>query len=279
MKINKALLSLFALDFILLSGCTLNNKENNNFKEETKSNIVSENFNEEKIIFSPPSFNSEYLENARKSNEYLYELIKNKSNMQNIEYLTKSIEFSLQNLEHTPVVKDTNNTIFYNVSELNLGQLQRIYLMINSLKESSFVQEIGKEIKRDVENKFAEHGGLTLFNKKRIYLKSIESCLIKDTIYNGFYGPSEESFSIPNLGSFHIHAEEYNEKDYAHPSSRDLIISYFSTHLANETHDFVITSLEKGKFNVDYYGGHKTDNPITKVLDLGNYTYDTLDLK
>lgn len=279
MRINKALSSLFILNFILLGSCNLNNKEINNFKEETKSNLALEKFKPEEIISNTPSFNSEYLENAKKSNEYLHELIKNKSNMQDSEYLMKNIEFSLKNLEHTYVVKDTNNTIFYKISELNLGQLQRIYLMIKSLKEPSFVQEIGREIEKDVNNKFAEHGGLILFNKKRVYLKSIESCLIKDTIYNGFYGPSEESFSIPNLGSFHIHAEEYNEKDYAHPSSRDLIISYFSTHLANETHDFVITSLEKGKFNVDYYGGHKINNPITKILDLGNYTYDALDLK
>jgi hypothetical protein len=199
--------------------------------------------------------------------------------MQDDEYLIESITSHLKNLEHTYVVKDTNNTIFYKVSELNLGQLQRVYLMIKSLEKTSFIQEIGKEIERDVENKFAEHGGLILFNKKRAYLKSIESCLVKDTIYNGSYGSPEESFSIPNFGSFHIHAEDYNEIDYAHPSSRDLIISYFSTDLANETHDFLITSLKKGKFNVDYYGGHKINNPLTKVLDLGNYSYDTLNLK
>jgi hypothetical protein len=280
MALNKTLISALLIPFLFLSSCKVDSNKRPETKKQFNISTSIKNFNEKT---SPPKdspqFNLEYIESAKRNNQYLEECIKNNPRLHDSQYLMGKLNFFLKNSEHTYVKKDTDNTIFYDVSELSLNQLQRVYLIIKSLEDSSFIQEIGKEIEEDVKDKYAEHGGIILFDKKRVHLKSIESCLVKDTIYNGFYGPSEESFFTSNLGSFHIHAEDYTEIDYAHPSSRDLITSYFSTHITNEAHDFLITSLRKGTFNLDYYGGHKAENPITKILDLGNYNYDTSEVE
>jgi len=177
--------------------------------------------------------------------------------------------------EHTYTKRYTNSISVYNASEFSLIQLQRIYLMYEYLKDPSSLQEMGKIIEDDVKDSYAEHGGIIIFNKNKIHFKTMESYVKRELSSNTLYGAPDETFLIPNIGYFHLHAISNNEKESASPSDRDIIISYYTTNIDNESHDFLITPINRGTFNVDYYGGYRKENPVIKILDLGNYTYDT----
>ena len=278
----------FILPFLLffslsLNNCEINKKEaiNNekNIKPVTSENFVEKDRTYSKIIEAEKANKEKYLLKINRDEKYFLDNIKNKPYLENEEYLREEINRFIHISKHTYTKKDTNNTIFYDTSELNLSQLQRIYLMYKSLENHYFTQKIGKIIEEDIRDPFAEHGGIIIFDKKEISFRTLESYLEKDTSNNKFYGTPDEAITNPSLAYFHLHATSYDESKFAHPSNGDLIISYYHTHLFNETHDFLITPLKKGKFNIDYYGGHKTENPITKILDLGNYIYDTIDIK
>jgi hypothetical protein len=146
--------------------------------------------------------------------------------------------------------------------------------MSESLKDSSFRNKIGNIIKEDVYDKYAEHGGIVILRNNKINLKTLESTLKRDTSNNNLYGQRDKKLLPENIAEFHLHAASYNEEKYSSPSSDDLVISYFNKELYNESHEFVITSIKKGEFNIDYYGGDKKDKEIIN-LDLGNYDYDT----
>ncbi len=283
MKISKLSKIVFpvltTLSVSLFNNCNQNPIIFDCSKEKPKSEVLLKNKDKEKSESSPPEFDLKYSKNVEDSRAYLKEAVNYNPFLRDSVYLLKNINQLTKRLEHSYVQDTLGNDIFYRTDELNLEQLQRIYLMMNSLKEKSFRQEIGQKIKDDVEDQFAEHGGLVFHNKGKIYLKSIESCLIKDTAYNTSYCFPTEAHFIANLGKFHIHAEDYTEQEYAHPSNIDLTISYYASKMFNESNEFVITSLEKGKFNIDYYGGNMLTGPLTKVFDLGNYYYDTLNLK
>lgn len=273
MSFKKILLSALILSPLLLNSCN-NSKENiKNIRGYNKEIAPTLSSILEKKAFSNSSKIS--LKTMR-NNEYLSAFIKDKPNLQNKEHLIKKINKFIKSSEHTSVKPDTNYIFFYKTEELTLGQLQRVYLMFESLSDSSFLQEIGNIIEKDVEDKYAEHGGIVIFRKKKIYFKTLESNLEKDTSNNNLYGIPEESENTPSIGEFHLHASSYKEAKSANPSgSRDLIISDFTTQVDNESNEFLITPIKRGIFNMDYYGGHKTENPLIKVLDLGNYTYDT----
>jgi hypothetical protein len=224
-------------------------RKNNFFKEETKKDDIYLEKNTEDI---PQFKNENYLKD--KINKYTYKL------------------------HHASGKIKLNDSDFYKIKELSLHQLQRIYLVLNSLQDSAFRNELGRIIEKDVLDKYAEHGGIILFKKNKIYFKTLESYLSKDTLNNEFYGPPEKKILYPNIGDFHLHATSYNEKNYANPSLDDLIISFYTAQLDKESHDFLITPLKKGIFNVDYYGGIKDKDGSIKVFDLGNYQYDTLSI-
>lgn len=213
-----------------------------------------------------------------KNNEYLSINIKNKFYLQNEKYLRKKVNKFFESSKHTYILRDTN-TPAYNASELTLGQLQRIYLVYKYLKDPSSLQEMGNVIEEDIKDIYAEHGGVIIFNKNRIHFKTLESCIEKNIFNNSAYKPPEEINLIPNIGGFHLHAISNNDKQYAGPSDMDLLITYITTYFGSECHEFLITPIGRGTFNIDYYGGYRIENTTTKTFDLGNYTYDTTKIK
>lgn len=258
---------------LIFTSLFLNNcKENKNETMDIKKVLTKSSDSLEKKTSS--NFPKIPLKTIR-NNEYLLENIKNKPYLQDKEYIKKKINEFFKSSKHIYVKRDTNEIPIYTIQELSLGQLQRIYLVYDYLKDSSSLQEIGKIIENDVLDMYAEHGGIIIFNQKKICFKTLESSVIRDTSNNDLYGIPDEVDSIPNIGLFHLHATSHNEEEHANPSSRDIIISYFATDINNESHDFLITPIREGSFNVDYYGGHKEINPVTKVFDLGSYTYST----
>lgn len=271
MSFSKALLPIIVVSSLFLNECKNNQEELKNIKENTKK--ITPTF--KSILEKKASSNSSEipLETIR-NNEYFLNNLKGKPNLQNEEYLRKEINKFLESSKHVYARKDTTKLPIYNVSELNISQLQRIYIMYEYLKDSSSLQEIGKIIEEDVLDMYAEHGGIIIFNKKKIYFKTLESYVKRDTSNNKLYGVPDEAADIPNIGYFHLHATSNNEEGSANPSDRDVIIAYFTTHANNESHDFLITPINRGTFNIDYYGGNKEINPVIKVLDLGNYTYN-----
>lgn len=211
---------------------------------------------------------------------YLQENIKENKNLQDIDYLRQKIESSYNSLSHAYAKKSPTKIPNYNVSELSLNQLQRIYLMYQYLKDSSSRKEIGNIIKSDVKDAYAEHGGIILINKSKIKFKTLESDAERSVANNRIYSPPKEAFNTPKIGDFHLHAESYNEGASASPSGNpDITLSYLTVDAKNEDHEFLITPISKGKFNMDYYGGDKQKNIIIKIFDLGNFSYDTLSIK
>jgi hypothetical protein len=276
MSVKKLLLSTLIISYIFLNDCTSHKKEVINIKTNAKENTIQPNKNlENKISLNSPKIVMETANN----NAYLLYNIKNRSNLQSEEYLKNKISQFIKYSEHVYVEKDTDNTIFYKVQELTLGQLQRIYLMYEYLNDTACLQEMGKIIDDDVADKYAEHGGIVLFDKKKINFKTFESYETRIPGHNRFYGPPEATFTTPSIAKFHLHAEDYDEGDSANPSSIDFILSDGITDLDNEAHDFLITPLKRGTFNVDYYGRDISQKFFTKALDLGNFSYDTTSIK
>jgi len=163
---------------------------------------------------------------------------------------------------------------------LSKYQNQIIYLMLINLRDTSFCNTIGKIIKCDVENIYSECGGIVLFTThNKIYLKCIKSLMenLYDEDFNDSYYLPEKEDTLPKIAYFHLHATTYNEDLYAGPSLLDLLHSLFILP-NNMTNEFVITSIEKGKFNIDYYGidmrfGEIKVSRGVKIVDLGVYTY------
>lgn len=164
------------------------------------------------------------------------------------------------------------------ISELSINQNKIIYLMLTSLKDPSFVNEIGRIIKKDIENKYTEFGGIVEFKENgKINLRWLESELIglKDKKNDGRYLIPKNENLLPKIAYFHLHADTYNETLFAGPSNVDILIledTSLATGMANE---FIITSLKKGKFNIDYTGVDIEKGKKAKIIDLGNYNYDT----
>jgi len=171
------------------------------------------------------------------------------------------------------------NNYLNKVNNLSNKQNYIVNLMSESLKDSSFRNKIGNIIKEDVYDKYAEHGGIVILSNNKINLKTLESTLKRDTSNNNLYGQRDKKLLPENIAEFHLHSASYNEEKYSIPGPDDLTISYFTNDLYGESHEFVITSLRKGKFNIDYYGGDKTKNKEITTIDMGNYNYDTTSTK
>jgi hypothetical protein len=176
-----------------------------------------------------------------------------------------------------------HNESYSQVLDLSIHQNKIIYLMLISLKDTMFLNRIGEIIKEDVNDIYSESGGIIKFEKNRkIYLKNIKSTaeFKHDEIFNNTYYLPEKEDSVSKIAYFHLHATTYNETPYAGPSSLDLMHASFLHH-SNMTNEFLITSLKKGKFNIDYYGmdiragetGLLYEGDDIKIIDLGNYCY------
>jgi hypothetical protein len=157
--------------------------------------------------------------------------------------------------------------------------------MLIRLKDTAFLNKIGKIIKKDVEDKYSEIGGIIKFNKNgKLYLKCSKSTLecLQDEDNNDTYYISKNENTLPKVGYFHLHATTYNEAAYAGPGAMDIMATSFPLTEYNMINEFVITSLKKGEFNIDYFGMdirageydllYKGND--VKTIDLGNYKYE-----
>jgi hypothetical protein len=210
-------------------------------------------------------------------------------NFNNSELLKEKIIKILKVKEHTyrTVFDDSINSLYNEdysqVSELSKYQNKIIYLMLIRLKDTVFLNRIGKIIKEDVEDKYSEIGGIIRFNKSgKIYLRCSKSTLdcLQDEDNNDSYYISKNENALPKVGYFHLHAPTYNEAVYAGPGAMDIMSASFSNEY-NMINEFIITSLKKGEFNIDYFGmdirageyGLLYEGDDVKVIDLGNYIY------
>jgi len=206
------------------------------------------------------------------------------------ELLKEKIIKILKVKEHTyrTMFDDTISSINENysqVSELSKYQNKVIYLMLIRLKDTVFLNRIGQIIKKDIEDKYSEIGGIIKFNKSgKIYLRCSKSTLecLQDEDNNDSYYISKNENALPKVGCFHLHAAVYNETAYAGPGALDIMTASFPQAGYNMINEFVITSLKKGEFNIDYYGmdirankyGLLDKNEDVKIIDLGNYKYN-----
>jgi hypothetical protein len=155
----------------------------------------------------------------------------------------------------------------------SLGSKLRIYLMLDALKDRSFCNTIGEMISKDVYDKYAEHGGTINFDENyNLRFKNIKSIADRTEKQNETYQFDEESLVKPFIALYHLHATKFDDSDFAGPSSWDTLLPFEIILARGGAHEFVITSLSKGKFNIDYYGGDHHSG--LKVLDLGVYTYN-----
>lgn len=155
--------------------------------------------------------------------------------------------------------------------------------MLIRLKDTAFVNVMGQTIKEDVEDITSEHGGIIRFNKDgKIFLRCSKSNsdFQEGEDNNNLYYLSQKEDSLSKIGYFHFHAATYNETPYAAPGALDMMHASYPNK-CNMVNEFVITSLRKGKFNIDYYGmdiragevGLLYEGEDVKVIDLGNYNY------
>lgn len=276
MALKKILLSIMVCIPFLFAGCQNNKEEVEPIKASTNLTYSAKPDLEKKARLIKFGNALETIIDEK----YLQDNIKEDTNLQEVTYLRKKIEFSSKSLNHTSATKSPTKIPNYEISELSLSQLQRIYLVYRYLNDSSSRREIGRIVEKDVNDTYAEHGGIILFNKNKIKFKVFESDAEKSAVNNRIYCPPEEAFITPKIGDFHLHAESYDEGASASPSGNpDITLSYLTVDAKNEDHEFLITPIRKGKFNIDYYGGDKQKNVIIKIFDLGNFSYDTLSIK
>ncbi len=255
--------------------------ENTEVKQDTQNISLKkkESLNPENSKYIKMIFN----EVDKINEEYLNENLSYNSLLNNESSLKKYIINKLSKKPHTFRTNHPSSIEDYSqINELSINQNKIIYLMLNALEDSSFCNNIGKIIEEDIKEKYSEIGGIITFKEKdKINLRCIESELskFKDEENDGQYLlPSDEHFS-KKLAYFHLHSSKYNETEFAGPSTTDIFILEAHSIFSGLTNEFVITSLEKGKFNVDYAGVDTKLGKNAKVIDLGNYTYDALSLK
>lgn len=153
---------------------------------------------------------------------------------------------------------------------------------MEALNEQKFRAQIGEIIEEDLKNLDSEHGGLVLFDRDaNLTLMNIPSKINYD---NDMYRIPRESFKIPHVITYHLHAASQDETKSSGPSTTDMFSSLEMCIDFEEAHDIVITKLEGRRFNVDFYGFEFTLDKFSKntivdvndfeiMLDLGVYEY------
>ena len=278
MKKNLSLLLLAGAMFIS-SYNKLNESEQNKYiplKENIKIFFPEKDSTKEK----KNTYINKALDGIEKINEkYLNENTNSISFFNNERKLKDKIIDLLGKKEHALRLDNiTYSEHYYQIDELSLKQIKIIYLMIKSLEDSSFSNKVGRIIKEDVEDMYSEHGGIINFKgEANLNLICLESELKKQKKVenNEEYVMPSRAFLLRKIAYFHLHACEYDEILFAGPSLGDIYDLESNSIFFGALHDFVITSVKKGKFNVDYTGIDTTNNQYVKVIDLGNYAYDT----
>jgi len=200
--------------------------------------------------------------------------------VQKEKYKQKIITY-LEGKEHSyrdsikSMVPKYNEDFLPQADSLHEDQLKVINLMLKNLKNKKFIEEIGGAIFNDVDDEYSAHGGVIESDlNEKLKLTFVENKLPKIKRFNDLYLPSEEINSMDYLAEFHFHAETYNQTPLSGPNPLDQILQKSKLYKKEFVHEFVITSLEKGKFNIDYFGSHKGTDGKMRVVDLGNYNYD-----
>ncbi len=203
--------------------------------------------------------------------------------LENTDSLKTHIYHEISSKEHT-IREDClwDSCIYQEVhedlKEINFDQSLRIYLITESLKDTSFCNYIGELIHQDTENKTTEYGGIiTLDDEGKSYFEIISGNVDPEHPDDESYVIPSFYFSMPRIADFHLHALKLEDAPAAGPSEfGDLLYAYEEIEEKGESHNIVITSLADGKFNIDYYGGSMRSGsdgrPI--VVDLGNYSYE-----
>lgn len=214
------------------------------------------------------------------NNEDLYNTFKKISFSKREESLKYVMINFLNEKDHSPRLKNAIcSEDHYQINELSFKQNKTIYLMLKCLEDSSFSNQIGKIIKEDTEDKYSEHGGIiTLKGGGKVSLVCLESELAeeKDTLNDNKYLIPLGAFFSRKIADFHLHASQYDETPFTGPSDGDIFCIGEVSKVFGLTNEFIITSIKKGKFNLDYLGIDTTKNSCPKVIDLGNYSYDTI---
>lgn len=222
-------------------------------------------------------------ETDMKNEEYLNENTKNIFLFNDDRELKDSLIVELREKEHAfRMPRPVYFEHYYQVNYLSTDQNKVIYLILSSLKDSSFTNEIGRIIKKDIENKYTEMGGIINFKKEnKIELNCLESELAKQKKEENdcrYLFPPGAVF-MKKIAYFHLHSSQFDESSYAGPSSEDLMSSQQTSYFLRTDNNFLITSLKKGKFNIDYFGVDTINDKKVRTVDLGNYYYDTLKIK
>jgi hypothetical protein len=222
----------------------------------------------------------------KKDEKYLYENTKSIKIFRNEKELKDSLIFILKNINHTYRKDNPVNESYNQLDSLSLRQKKAIYLMLNALQDSSFTNSIENLIQEDLIDNYSERGGIVKFKENsKINLKSIKSAgseerkAANDTSYNEGYSVTLEAYYSKKIGYFHLHSSKYDESRFAGPSPTDEDVIEESLKISNVINEFIITSLKKGEFNIDYTGVDRTKSKKAITVDLGNYSYDTLDLR
>lgn len=279
----KNLISIILSGTILFNSCNISDKQKNTSnKYAIKNNFeLSAYEKEESLIIEKPANKTNNFKPRDKINDnYLKENTKDITLFKNERELKDFLIKEILKKDHTPRM---DNPYMYDspsqIKNLSLRQNNVIYLFLSSLEDPSCLNEIGEIIKKDTENKYSEIGGIINFkttSKINLVCLKSESEELKDINRDGEYAIPKESFFMKKIAYFHLHATEYKDYLFAGPSLGDMLLLEGDTLESSVKNEFIITSLKKGKFNVDYVGIDTKKDKELRIIDLGNYSYDTL---
>jgi|FLOH01.1.fsa_nt_gi hypothetical protein len=175
----------------------------------------------------------------------------------------------------------TINELFENANNASLNKLNAIDVLkigyiLESLQDERIKQELGFQINSDIYDFFSEHGGAAVLGEDfkihfleyniphndRPKLVNNNQLEFQGVDFNAI--PTAKG-TISSLGTYHFHATDLDDKEYAHPSDQDL-------KSANETgiDGILITKLPGQRINIDFYNSRGT------VVDIGDFEYQTL---
>lgn len=199
----------------------------------------------------------------------------------------------------------------YVVDLLSGWQLQVVEKILKLLDRPENIRELGRQIKADLLDDQAEHGGIVVEGRKKPFVAypSVYKCetdceryvwegngselrqvVYKNSEGNNRYVLPEKALQTKCLAEYHFHAALEDETPNARPSLwintinkekqlfGDLAVIY---HRVMDYTDYpvdslVFSKLPGGQFNATYYSGYRDvdGSAVILVLDLGNYHYD-----